>query len=110
VKIRKRSADDGIQAAKAAFRGHGSLKHVVVVDDDVDIRNPEEVEWAVSTRFQAEKGLLVLRDVTGSSLDPSANRMTRKTSKMGMDATIPFDRDKWEFKRWRFDPVNKDEY
>ncbi|PSN85610.1 hypothetical protein B9Q02_05665 [Candidatus Marsarchaeota G1 archaeon BE_D] len=109
VKIRKKQADDGIKAIHAAFRGHPSLKHVVIVDEDIDIRNLEEVEWAIATRFQADKNLVILKDAIGSSLDPSADRINRKTAKMGIDATIPFDRKKEEFKRWGFEPVKEEE-
>lgn len=93
VQIRKRREDDGLRAIEAAFRGHGSLKHVVVVDEDVDIYNPAEVEWAIATRFQASRGLIVLRDQPGSSLDPSARHVPgqkTRTDKMGLDATIPW--------------------
>ncbi len=93
VQIRKRDADDGRRAVEAAFRGHGSLKHVVVVDEDVDLFDPHDVEWAVATRFQSDRNLMVFEDQPSSSLDPSAlyvpGQKTR-TAKMGLDATIPW--------------------
>ena len=95
VKIRKRHPDDGRRAIEAAFRGHTSLKHVVVVDEDVDIHDPLQVEWAIATRFQADRDLVVLSDQPGSSLDPSARHVPgekSRTAKMGLDATIPWDR------------------
>lgn len=110
VKIRKRSEEDGRRAIEAAFRGHGSLKHVVVVDEDIDLDDPEQVEWAIATRFQASRGLVVIREAIGSSLDPSADRITRKTSKMGLDATAPFDKPKEAFKRWGYEKVDRDSY
>lgn len=110
VKIRKKGEDDGKKAIEAAFRGHGSLKHVVVVDDDIDIDDPSQVEWAIATRFQASRGLVVIREAIGSSLDPSADRITRKTSKMGLDATAPSDKPKEVFKRWGYDKVDRDAY
>jgi len=88
VKIKKEHEDDGKKAIEAAFKGHQSMKHVVVVDEDIDIANPHEVEWAIATRFQA-KDRMVLREETGSSLDPSADPQTRMTSKVGIDATKP---------------------
>ncbi len=94
VQIEKRSPDDGIAAGIAAFRGHQSLKHVVVVDDDVDIFSPEDVEWAVATRFQANRDLRVMPDMPSSSLDPSAHHHpgTKSTgAKMILDATVPWD-------------------
>src|SRR5690606_28136553 len=57
VQIDKQAEDDGPRAIEAAFRGHGSLKHVCVVDTDVDIYDPAQVEWAVATRFQADRDL-----------------------------------------------------
>jgi 2,5-furandicarboxylate decarboxylase 1 len=94
VQIAKRSSDDGRRAIEAAFRGHGSLKHVWVVDDDVDIFDPNDVEWAVATRFQADRDLVVLSDQPSSSLDPSAQHVPgqkSRTAKMGIDATVFWD-------------------
>ena len=93
VQIVKRHPNDGKRAIEAAFRGHGSLKHVVVVDEDINIRSMRDVEWAIATRFQADRDLIVLEDQPGSSLDPSATRVPgqkARTSKMGLDATIPW--------------------
>src|SRR4030042_1818093 len=72
VQIDKRAAEDGRRAIEAAFRGHGSLKHVVVVDDDVGPFDPAAVEWAIATRFPADRDLVVLPDQPSSSLDPPA--------------------------------------
>ena len=88
VKIRKRHPDDGKRAILAAFRAHRSLKHVWVVDEDIDIYNAEEVEWAMATRFQGSRDLIIKREA-GSSLDPSANQRTRVTTKLGFDLTVP---------------------
>ncbi len=93
VQIDKREADDGRRAIEAAFQGHSSLKHVVVVDEDVDIYEPLDVEWAIATRFQADRDLVVWEDQPGSSLDPSAVHIPgqkTRTAKMGLDATIPW--------------------
>ncbi len=93
VQIEKQGPDDGRLAIEAAFRGHKSLKHVVVVDQDVDLYNPAEVEWAIATRFQADRDLYLYRDQPSSSLDPSARQQAGKkarTAKMGLDATIPW--------------------
>jgi 2,5-furandicarboxylate decarboxylase 1 len=91
VQIAKRAPDDGLRAIEAAFLGHGSLKHVVVVDDDVDPFDPASVEWAVATRFQADRDLLIFEDQPSSSLDPSAKLVPgqkARSAKMGLDATI----------------------
>ena len=89
VKIRKKNDEDGKKAIEAAFRGHESLKYVVVVDEDIDIDNLEEVEWAISTRTQLDRDLVIKPGQKGSSLDPSADQITRLTCKAGIDATIP---------------------
>jgi 2,5-furandicarboxylate decarboxylase 1 len=89
VAIKKKSEDDGKKAIDAAFRGHKSLKHVVIVDQDIDIYDPASVEWAIATRVQADKSLVIKTNEKGSSLDPSADPHTYATTKMGVDATKP---------------------
>jgi len=89
LKIRKKNADDGMKAIKAAFDGHKSMKIVTVVDEDIDITDPVRVEWAMMTRWQPDKDTLILSDQRGSSLDPSRYENGR-TSKIGYDATIEF--------------------
>src|SRR3989338_2522052 len=89
IAIRKKSEEDGKKAIEAAFLGHHSLKLAIVVDEDIDIYDPMQVEWALATRFQAKSGLVVKEKEKGSSLDPSADPNTRETSKIGLDATKP---------------------
>ncbi len=89
VSIRKKHGDDGKKAIEAAFAGHKSLKHVVIVDDDIDVDSPQEVEWAIATRVQADRSLVIKPNEKGSSLDPSADPNTYATTKMGVDATKP---------------------
>ena len=92
VQIKKQNADDGKKAIAAAFEGHKSLKHVVVVDEDINIYDPHEVEWAIATRFQADKNAVILSNQPGSSLDPSGDLSEGKkatTAKAGLDATVP---------------------
>ena len=91
VSIRKQHQGDGKNAIMAAFGAHTSMKQVVIVDEDIDIFDDRDVEWAVATRFQADRGLVVLHDVRGSSIDPSAH--DGFTSKVGIDATKPLDAD-----------------
>ncbi|MCW8801767.1 MAG: UbiD family decarboxylase [Candidatus Bathyarchaeota archaeon] len=92
LQITKQNPDDGKKAIEAAFNGHKSLKHCVVVDDDINIYNSDDVEWAIATRFQADKAAVILPNQPGSSLDPSGDLSEGKkarTCKMGLDATIP---------------------
>lgn len=90
ISIDKNSDGDAKNAIMAAFTGHPSLKHVVVVDRDVDPDNPYEVEWAIATRVQAGEDLVVIRGARGSTLDPSSE--DGLTDKLGIDATAPMDR------------------
>lgn len=98
VSIRKKGAEDGKKAIEAAFKGHKSLKHVWVVDEDIDIHDPHDVEWAMATRFQGDKCMVIKRE-PGSSLDPSSDLETRMTAKVGFDMTIPWGRDVNDFKK-----------
>jgi len=96
VSIHKRNGDDGKKAIEAAFRGHKSMKHVFVVDDDIDIHDSSQIEWAMATRFQGDRDMVIKKE-KGSSLDPSSDLETRMTAKVGFDLTIPWGRDKKDF-------------
>ena len=97
ISIEKNVDGDAKNAILAALTAHPSLKHVVVVDTDIDVYNPEEVEWAIATRFQADEDLVLVRGARGSTLDPSADQEEATTTKVGLDATIPLNRDKKAF-------------
>jgi UbiD family decarboxylase len=89
VQIDKQHDDDSLKAIHAAFAGHRSCKHVFIVDKDINIYDPLEVEWAMATRFQGDRDLVVLPLEPGSSLDPSAEPGTKMTTKIGFDLTAP---------------------
>ena len=89
VQVSKRSDGDAAAAINAAFAAHRSLKQVTVVDEDIDPSSAEAVEYAMATRFQADRDLTVLRGVRGSSLDPSSDQENLRTAKLGIDATRP---------------------
>ena len=99
VQIAKRQEGEAKNIMMGAFAGHYDVKHVIVVDEDVDIHNPAEVEWAVATRFQADRDLVIVPESQGSKLDPSTRNGVG--AKMGMDATKPLDADEMKFKRIR---------
>jgi 2,5-furandicarboxylate decarboxylase 1 len=68
-----------------------NVKKAVVVDGDVDPQDDQEVEWALATRFQADRDLIVIPELKGQPIDPSS-RWTGEgflTAKMGLDATRP---------------------
>lgn len=89
VVISMDSDDQGdIRRAATAALTFSNIKKAVIVNKDVDVRNPLEVEWAMATRFQADKDLIVLPGIKGSAIDPSAGPGFM-TAKMGIDATCP---------------------
>jgi len=106
VSIEKQTDGDAKNALLAAFAAHPSLKHAVAVDTDIDIFNPEEVEWAIATRFQADEDLIIIPKVRGSTLDPSADQEEGLTTKLGIDATRPLVIPKERFEKARI-PANK---
>jgi 2,5-furandicarboxylate decarboxylase 1 len=113
VQIKKRNLDDGKKAIAAAFEGHKSLKHCVIVDDDIDIYNPYDVEWAIATRFQADKNAVILPNQPGSSLDPSGDLTEGKkarTCKMGLDATVPFGKTDKSFTKEKYRKVDLNKF
>ena len=94
ISIKKRVQGEGKLAALAALGTNADIKHVVVVDDDIDIHNDEEVLWAISTRVEADLDVTIIPFVFGAHLDPSAYGETRfnggpMTSKVIIDATKP---------------------
>ncbi|KKK52126.1 hypothetical protein LCGC14_3108050, partial [marine sediment metagenome] len=69
VQIKKRQESDAKKIIKKTFATHRSLKMVTVVDEDIDPNDPEMVEYAMATRFQADKDMVIIKNVRGSSLD-----------------------------------------
>jgi 2,5-furandicarboxylate decarboxylase 1 len=103
VKFRKAREGEPKNVILGAFGAHYDIKQVIVVDDDVDVHDPQQVEWAVATRFQADRDLVVISGAQGSVLDPSTTVATGHHNsdepapphlqgvgaKMGLDATRP---------------------
>ncbi len=87
VQIKKRTEGDGKNAIMAAFAAHTSLKHVVIVDGDINPGDPSDVEFAIATRVRADRDTLIIPGVRGSSLDPSKIGDGLNV-KMGIDATM----------------------
>ncbi|MEM0022808.1 MAG: UbiD family decarboxylase, partial [Archaeoglobaceae archaeon] len=86
VQIEKKTEGDAKNAILAALSANPSLKGVIVVDEDIDIFSYEDIDYAIATRFQADKDFIVIPGARGSSLDPSADETT---AKWGIDATKP---------------------
>ena len=112
VQIKKQNPDDGKKAIEAALAGHKSMKHVIVVEDDVDIYDHFAVEWAIATRFQAHKDSIMLTEQPGSSLDPSGDHSGKKTktTKVGLDATIPAEVDPGKYVKVKYEEVDLNDY
>ena len=87
----KKQAGEGKNALLAALSVM-DLKHVVIVDDDIDVFNPMDVEWAIATRVQADRDVLIVTNARGKPLDPSLPPtppgVVPTTAKIGIDATI----------------------
>jgi 2,5-furandicarboxylate decarboxylase 1 len=102
VKFRKQREGEPRNVILGAFGAHYDIKQVTVVDEDVDVHDPQQVEWAVATRFQADRDLIVISGAQGSVLDPSTTvghdygagevapaYLQGISAKMGLDATKP---------------------
>jgi len=97
IKIDKVVEGEPKNIIMAAFGAHYDIKHVVVVDKDVNIGNSDEIEWAIATRFQADRDLVVVSSALGSKLDPTT--ADGIGAKMGLDATAPLNALEHDFKR-----------
>lgn len=96
VQIVKETESDARQAIDAAFKAHGSLKHVIIVDSDINIYNPKDIEYAIATRMRGDEDIIMYPNVRGSTLDPRS--VDGITTKVGFDATARLDRP-WKFRR-----------
>ncbi len=92
-----KSTADRKLLADAVFSAHPSCKRLVLTDEDIDPDQPTEVEWALATRFQASRDLLILPGQRGSTLDPSSD--DGLTDRWVLDARIPAGRDPALFRR-----------
>ncbi|MFE7202649.1 UbiD family decarboxylase [Pseudonocardia alni] len=87
VQVDRPAPGEARNVVLGALATHYDIKHVTVVDTDVDVHDPTEVEWAVATRFQADRDLVTVHGTQGSKLDPSTEDGVG--SKLGFDATVP---------------------
>ncbi len=105
ISIEKKNEGEAKNAVLAAMANNADIKHVVVVDNDVDIFNMEEVEWAIATRFQGDEDLFIIPSALGSRLDPSTRNGLG--AKMGIDATAPLGELNTRFKRIKIPEYDK---
>ena len=88
VSIKKRHPLEARNLLLTLLAGPLGVKHAVVVDEDIDVFDALQVEWAINTRVQADKDAIILEDLYSPTLDPSAPA-ERSSAKMGLDATVP---------------------
>ena len=86
VQIHKNNDDDGKAAIDATFAAHKSLKHVTIVDDDINIFDPNDIEFAIATRLKGDEDIHIFPNVRGSTLDPRSDNGIG--TKVGFDATM----------------------
>ncbi len=89
VSIKKQTEGDAKNVMMAALSAHPSLKHCVIVDEDINIFDPVDVEYAISTRVKGDDDIFIIPKARGSSLDPVAE-IDGTTTKIGVDATKSF--------------------
>jgi len=108
VAIKKRAENEGRNVILALLSMGIGLKQVIVVDDDIDPFDPLQVDWAMATRFQADKDAIIIPRIACSTLDPSCPE-ARVTAGMGLDATAPM-KERWRFEKVEIPGVDKVKY
>jgi 2,5-furandicarboxylate decarboxylase 1 len=91
VAIRQRVPGEARNAIAATFGCHGNVKNVFVVDPDIDVYSDAQIDWALATRFQADRDIVVASGFRTPPLDPSLNPGSRIGAKAGFDLTRPLD-------------------
>ena len=89
IAIRQRVPGEARNAIAAALGSLSNVKHVFVVDPDIDITSDEQMDWALATRFQADRDTVVMTGLRAMPLDPSLNG-AHHGAKAGFDCTWPF--------------------
>lgn len=108
VSIKKRAENEGRNVILALLSLGIGLKQVTVVDDDIDPFDPMQVDWALATRMQADKDVIIIPRIACSTLDPSVPE-PRVTAGLGIDATAPM-KDRWRFEKVEIPGVDKVKY
>jgi 2,5-furandicarboxylate decarboxylase 1 len=113
IQVEKDGKEVGRIAILETFKAFESLQQVVAVDMDVNLYDPIDVNWALTTRFNADIGLIILKDQQGHILNPMV-RITPDgrggtVTKVGLDATAPFPKTS-TFERVRFKEVDLKNY
>lgn len=93
VQINKKDEKDTYNAIKAAIEAHQSMKHCLVVDEDINIYDRDDLEYAISTRVKGDEDLYIFTDVKGSTLDPRG-KSDGTVTKTAVDATKVLEEEK----------------
>lgn len=96
--INKQTEGDGKTAILSSLGENKDLKQVVIVDEDVDMYDVQDIEWAITTRSQADKDFEIIKGAVGSGLEPS-HGLRGVSDKVGIDATKPLDDKNNKFER-----------
>jgi 3-polyprenyl-4-hydroxybenzoate decarboxylase len=89
VSMKQRYPGEPRNALAAVFGSMGEAKHVFVFDEDIDVFDDRQCDWAFATRFQGDRDLLMGTGFRTVPLDPSLAG-SRTGAKVGFDCTIPF--------------------
>lgn len=111
IQLDQKHEGEAKNAMFAAFASSTEIKHVVVVDPDIDIYDTQDVEWAIANRVQAAKDVFIVSNAMGNKLDPSSRNGV--SDKMGIDATIPVTENRERFQKIRiaeFDQIDLKDY
>lgn len=106
ISIKKRHEGEPYNIMATIFGLHNYAKFCYIFDEDIDIFDPRDVEWAVQTRMQPHKNIHIFPIMVGAPLDPSAT-IRRHTSKVGYDCTISLSSDKSAFEKTRVPGIEK---
>lgn len=87
LSLKKKAEGEARRALMLLFGLDPYVKFAVAVDDDIDVFDEDEVQWALATRFQADTGMFVVPKVFCNRIDPSSPDGT--AAKLGLDATVP---------------------
>lgn len=91
VAMRQTGSGQPKRVITSLFGAMPTLKHIYVVDEDIDVRSDDQMDWAIGTRFQADRDLIVLERMHGMQMDPSLDGRA-DGAKAGFDCTRPFGR------------------
>lgn len=113
VQVAKDGPKVGRDAIMETFKAFGPLQRVVAVDDDVNLYDPIDVEWAMTTRFDPDTGLIIMKNQPGHILNPlvkiNPDGKGGTVTKTGIDATAPHPKTD-KFERVTFKNVNLGDY